>query len=155
MSPRISTVDDAEVVAALLDAFNREFDTASPGAAVLTERLREHLAGSAMFAVLDGDPPIAIALVSVRPNVWYDGPAALLDELYVVPAQRNRGIGTDLLAAVEAEVQCRGCGILEINVDGQDVDAQRFYARHGYTATEPGQTEPSLYYFKEFQSPHA
>lgn len=151
-STRVAGVDDAGTVAALLDAFNREFDTPSPGVTVLTARLREHLAGAAMFAVLGGDPAAAVALVSARPNVWYAGPAMLLDELYVVPEQRNRGIGSDLLDAVEAEVRRRGGGILEINVDGDDTDARRFYVRHGYSDVEPGQTEPALYYFKEFPS---
>ena len=64
MTARIATVDDAQVVAALLDAFNREFATPSPGASVLTDRLRIHLAGGP-FAVLDGDPPVAVALVTV------------------------------------------------------------------------------------------
>ena len=147
-SPRIASADDAAAVAELLDAFNREFDTPTPGVAVLTARLRRLLAGRTMFALLVAEPAIAIALVSLRPNAWYDGPAALLDELYVAPGRRGRGIGTELLKAVEAEVRDRGGEVLEINVDGQDVDARRFYVRHGYTTTEPGQSEPSLYYYK-------
>ncbi len=150
MSPRIATPSDAAVVATLLDSFNREFDTPTPGIPVLTERLSTHLAGRTMFAVLIGEPAIGVALVSLRPTAWYDGPAALLDELYVDPDHRNRGLGTILLGAVEDDVRRRGGDVLEINVDGEDVDARRFYLRHGYTDTEPGQSEPMLYFFKEF-----
>jgi GNAT superfamily N-acetyltransferase len=85
----------------------------------------------------------------MRPNVWYDGPVALLDELYVVPRYRSRGIGSAVLAQVETEVRRRGAELLEINVDGEDIDARRFYERHGYTNTEPGQDEPMLYYYRD------
>lgn len=153
MSVRIAAAEDAGTVAQLLDAFNREFDTPTPGVAVLTTRLRRLLSGQAMFAVLAERPAVAVALVSLRPNAWYEGPAALLDELYVAPQRRNRGIGTKLLEAVESEARRRGAETLEINVDGQDVDARRFYTRHGYTDTDPGQSEPSLYYYKELTAP--
>ena len=149
MSVRLATSEDAETVAELLDAFNREFDTPTPGVPVLTARLRRLLSGPAMFALLAERPAVAVALVSLRPNAWYDGPAALLDELYVAPERRNRGLGSDLLDAAEAEARRRGAEVLEINVDGQDADARRFYERHGYTHTDPGQSEPSLYYAKD------
>jgi GNAT superfamily N-acetyltransferase len=149
VKPRVATVQDARTVAELLDAFNREFDSPTPGVAVLTGRLRGLLAGPAMFAVLAGEPAVTVALVSLRPSAWYAGPAALLDELYVAPDRRSQGIGTELLKAVETEVRRRGGELLEINVDGQDVDARRFYVRHGYTDTDPGQSEPCLYLHKE------
>lgn len=74
------------------------------------------------------------------------GGGALLDELYVVPRLRGRGIGSTLLAAAETITRERGGELVEINVDGGDVDARRFYERHGYRNTEQGQSEPSFYY---------
>ena len=97
--------------------------------------------------MLAGQPAVAVALLTLRPNVWYEGQVALLDELYVVPALRGQGIGSALLDRAEAIARQRGAEMLEINVDGQDADARRFYERHGYTNTEPGQDEPMLYYY--------
>ena len=51
--------------------------------------------------------------------------------------------------AAEEECRQRGSEVLEINVDGEDTDARRFYERHGYTNHEPGQTEPELYYHRD------
>jgi GNAT superfamily N-acetyltransferase len=136
-------------VAELLDRFNTEFDTPTPGSAVLAARLEGLLRGAGMFALLAGEPAIGIAVVSLRANAWFDGPVALLDELYVVPGERNRGIGTALLHAVEEESRARGSELVEINVDGEDTDARRFYERHGYSDRDPGQAEAQLYYHRE------
>src|SRR5271156_1602426 len=133
-APRAATPSDAETVARLLDAFNREFQEPSPGPDVLTTRLRSLLAGSDVIAFLAGDPAVAVALITLRPNVWYDGPVVLVDELYVAPEKRGRGFGSALLVAVESLTRARGGQLIEIAVDGADVDAHRLYERHGYTS---------------------
>lgn len=147
--PRRAGIADAATVAQLLDRFNREFAAPTPGVAVLTGRLAQLLAGDSVLAFLAGDPAVGLALLTLRPNVWFDGPVALLDELYVVPGERGRGIGTRLLHSAEDE--CRGLGVklLEINVDGEDTDARRFYERHGYSDREPGQSAQELYYHRD------
>lgn len=146
---RHAAVAEAAVVARLLDDFNREYDTPTPGATVLTERLQRLLAGSDMIALLAEDPAVGVGLLTLRPNVWYEGPVGLLDELYVVPALRGRGLGSGLLRAAEQVVRARGGDVLEINVDGDDLAARRFYERHGYRNSEPGKQEQLLYYFRD------
>jgi GNAT superfamily N-acetyltransferase len=147
-APRAATSSDADTVARLLDAFNREYQVPTPGPDVLTARLRGLLAGGDVIAFLAGDPAVAVALLTLRPNVWYDGPVVLVDELYVAPEARGRGIGSALLAAVESLTCERGGQLIEIAVDGADTDAHRFYERHGYTNMEPGQDQPSFYYHR-------
>jgi GNAT superfamily N-acetyltransferase len=150
--PRAAGVQHAAVVAGLLDAFNREFDTPSPGAAVLAARLGRLLAGDDLIAVLVGDPAVGTALLSLRPSVWYDGPVAVLDELYVAPRFRGRGLGSAVLAFAESMIRERGVELLEINVDADDTDARRFYERQGYVNHEPGDDQPLLYYYRELRS---
>jgi GNAT superfamily N-acetyltransferase len=148
-APRVATVDEADEVARLLHDFNTEFDTPSPGVAVLAARLRDLLAGDSTFAILAGEPAIAVALVTLRPNVWYDGQVALLDELYVVPHLRSHGIGSTVMSLLMQTAGERRVDLVEINVDEGDVDAQRFYVRHGFGSTEPGSTERAFYYWQE------
>lgn len=146
---RLATTGDAAAVAALLHAFNAEYGTPTPGVEVLAGRLRGLLAGPATFAVLAGEPAQGLALVTLRSSVWYDGPVATLDELYVVPGRRGGGLGGRMLSAVEQEVRRRGGPVVEINVDGDGGGAPRFYERHGYRNTEPGDDVPLLSYFRE------
>jgi hypothetical protein len=88
--PRVAGVDDSDDVARLLHDFNTEFDAPSPGPVTLVTRLRALLAGDDTFAVLVGEPAVGVGLVTTRPNVWYEGAVALLDELYVAPEARWR-----------------------------------------------------------------
>lgn len=149
MRPRMATVDDAVEVGRLLHDFNTEFDAPSPGADVLTERLRRLLADGSVLAIIAGTPPVAVGLVTVRPNVWYEGRVALLDELYVEPARRSQGIGAAILGVLHRYARENGIDAIEINVDEGDVDAQRFYERHGYSSADPDTDERAFYYFQE------
>ena len=150
-TPRVATAKEVASVAGLLDAFNREYNTPTPGKAVLATRLSRILAGGDVIALLSGDPAVAVALLTLRPNVWYEGPVAVLDELYVAPEQRGRGLGSALLEAAEAVTRQHGGRLLEINVDGDDTGARRFYERHGYANSEPGENQPLLYYYRELR----
>lgn len=146
---RQATAADAVVVAEMLDAFNREFDTPTPGPEVLAARLRQLLAGDHLVALLAGEPAVGVAVLSFRSNAWYDGPVAALDELYVRPDLRGQRFGHAMLEAACRLARERGAETFEINVDGEDTDARRFYEAHGFTNTEPGATEPMYYYYRD------
>lgn len=146
---RVASADDADTVAHLLHAFNVEFDTPSPGADVLARRLAYLLRDDRTFAILAGTPAVGVGLVTLRPNVWYEGAVALLDELYVTPELRSRGIGAAMVARLVQTCRERGVDLIEINVDEADVDAQRFYERHGFSGLGEVTGERAFYYEME------
>ncbi|WP_127819071.1 GNAT family N-acetyltransferase [Microbacterium sp. CPCC 204701] len=146
---RRASADDAGVVAQLLHDFNTEFDSETPGPAVLRERLTRLLAGPATFALLGGEPPAGLALVTLRPNVWYPGAVALLDELYVAPGSRGSGIGGAIVDRLVEECGESGVSAIEVNVDEGDVDALRFYDRHGFHLVQPDTGERAFYLSRE------
>lgn len=149
LTPRRATTADAAVVAQLLHDFNTEFSTPTPDVHELQSRLTQLLAGDDVVVLLIGEPASGVAVLSFRPNVWYRGPVAILDELYVRPELRGHRLGSALLDAALDLVRDRGGALMEINVDGEDTDARRFYEAHGFTNTEPNQTDPMLYYYRE------
>lgn len=146
---RLATVDDARELGGLLHDFNTEFDTPTPGPEVLAHRLVHLLGDDRTFAFLAGSPAVGFGLVTLRPNVWYDGQVALLDELYVRPDLRSHGIGAAMIDVLVRTCRARGVDLIEINVDEADVDAQRFYERHGFTGIEPDTGDRAFYYHQE------
>jgi ribosomal protein S18 acetylase RimI-like enzyme len=62
----------------------------------------------------------------------------LLYHVHVRPMSRCRGIGTQLLAAVHAELRSRGYSHVTLGVDSKNKDAWRLYERLGYELWEDG-----------------
>ncbi len=114
--------------------------------------MRSLLASETTFALLGGDPACAVALVTLRPNVWYDGPVALLDELYVAPARRGHGLGGRMIDLLVRECRVRAVELIEVNVDEGDVDALRFYDRHGLRLVQPDTGERAFYVSRELDA---
>lgn len=153
-TPRIrrAAPSDSGRLAEMLHAFNTEFDTETPGVEVLAERLRTLLAGASTFAVLADDPAAGVALVTLRPNVWSDGPVALLDEMYVSPEQRGTGVGSAILQHMVEICRELGVAAIEINVDESDAGAMRFYERHGFSNGDPDTGERAFYFYRSLEA---
>ncbi|NPC41902.1 GNAT family N-acetyltransferase [Nocardioides sp. zg-1230] len=145
---RRATVEDAAVLGRLLWDFNTEFDSETDDADVLAARFARILALPGILAVLaeeDGEA-VGFALVSLRPAIWFDGPVSQLEELYVVPQLRDRGIGTQVLDLCRALARGLGSPEMHIGVDEVDADTRRFYERHGFRNIEEGTDYRMLYY---------
>jgi len=152
---RLAEAADGYVVGGLLFDFNTEFEAPTPSAADLGDRFTALLARPDVLVVLaesaDTGEATGFAYVTLRPTPYGDGPLAQLEELYVVPALRDRGIGTALLARAVCEVERRGGIEMHINVDEIDADTRRFYERHGFTNIEPGADYRMLCYLRELR----
>ena len=146
---RRATAADAAVLGRLLWDFNTEFETETDDADVLAVRFGRLLPLKEIVAVLaedDDGTAVGFAFLSLRPAIWFDGPVSQLEELYVVPALRSQGIGTQLLDLSRRLVRDLGSPEMHINVDEVDVDTRRFYERHGYVNIEDGEDYRMLCY---------
>jgi GNAT superfamily N-acetyltransferase len=73
-------------------------------------------------------------LIAVRVlSLEHGGLMAEVDELFVLPQARGRGLGAQLLAAAEAALAAGGCVRLQLQLAVANEAARAFYARHGYT----------------------
>ncbi|MDX6609756.1 MAG: hypothetical protein QOF85_1681 [Solirubrobacterales bacterium] len=139
---------DAAEVARLLHDFNTEYDDPTPGVAVLTERLRELLAAGAITVLLAGDPPLGFALFRIRPSLWSKAGDAYLEELYVVPDRRGRGIGGALLDTAIEAARKAGADHFELTTGETDAEARALYESRSLTNREGTPDGPRMLYYE-------
>jgi len=96
--------------------------------------LRRHLeAGEleVLAACLEGRM-VGVLVLAFRPNVALGAPFASIEDLYVQPQARRRGVGGALLQAAHDRCKSRGISYLEAQVE--EVAARDFYEASGYEA---------------------
>ncbi len=79
--------------------------------------------------------PVGYAFVTVGPGYasWLTGDrAAVLETLSVLPEHRGDGVGAALIEAAWKRLGERGIDDMAITTTRTNVDAQRFYERHGF-----------------------
>jgi ribosomal protein S18 acetylase RimI-like enzyme len=139
---------DAANVARLLHDFNSEYEDYTPGVPALTERLGELLGEGAITVLLAGDPPVGFALFRIRPSLWAKAGDTYLEELYVIPEQRRKGIGRALLnAAIEAAREA-GANHFELTTGETDTEARALYESRGFTNHESSPDGPRMLYYE-------
>lgn len=64
----------------------------------------------------------------------YGGLTAVIDEVYVVPEARGRGVGKMLVNTAETDMRQLGCVHIEMEVAARNVRAQHFYSLQGFAS---------------------
>jgi ribosomal protein S18 acetylase RimI-like enzyme len=78
---------------------------------------------------------IGYAVLGLGFGIEYGGPDAFVDDLYLVPEARGRGLGGLVLAQLEDEAQALGLAALFLVVDPENLPARRLYDRVGFGST--------------------
>ena len=129
-----ATAADAQVVVGHLTAQLREHDIATPVMAIrnAVAGALAHPERAVIFCARAGDEIIGVAYLSFIWALEHGGWSAWLEELYVTPAQRSRGIGKLLLAAAIAHARAAGCAAVDLEVTSAHTRAANLYARQGF-----------------------
>jgi GNAT superfamily N-acetyltransferase len=75
---------------------------------------------------------VGVAVLAYRLSISAAGPFASIEDLYVRPEERRRGVGRALLEAVAKRCATRGVSYVEAQVE--DKEAEAFFSALGYTA---------------------
>jgi GNAT superfamily N-acetyltransferase len=131
---RPATAADLPAVIALLRDFYTEDGSACDGQAEAALRaLLENPGFGRVFLIFEeGGRAIGYLVVAFGYSLEFRGRDAFVDELYVAPPHRGRGLGREALRV--AEDCCREAGVraLHLEVRPDNTKARRLYAGEGY-----------------------
>jgi GNAT superfamily N-acetyltransferase len=131
---RSAEVSDVPVIADLIWQLAR-FEKLEQDVVLTEDLLAAGLFGSRPYAEAllaeDDGHPIGFALFFHNFSTFLARPGMYLEDLFVVPDHRGRGVGRALLVHLAQMAVERGCGRLEWAVLDWNMDAVRFYERLG------------------------
>ena len=112
-----------------------EYERLADEAVATEDDIRTALFGARPFAEVllaeERGEPVAFALFFHNFSTFVGRPGLYLEDLFVLPAWRGRGIGRDLLEHLKAIAVERGCGRVEWSVLDWNRTAIGFYERIG------------------------
>jgi GNAT superfamily N-acetyltransferase len=131
---RAATIDDVPVILRCIRGL-AEYERLAHECLATEALLRESLFGESPAAqvvlAMIGDDPAAFALWFRNYSTFLARPGIYLEDLFVFPAFRGRGIGRMLLEHLAQLAMSRGYGRLEWAVLDWNADAIRFYESVG------------------------
>jgi len=132
LSVRRATADDLDAVAPLFDAYRQFYEQPSDRAAS-REFLRARLAHDESVVFLAEEDGTAVGFTQLYPMFTSVslGPIYVLNDLFVAPNARRRGVGEKLLQAARAFGETTGAHYLELST-AVDNPAQRLYEACGW-----------------------
>jgi GNAT superfamily N-acetyltransferase len=83
----------------------------------------------ALVAVDDADIPVGLAHVLFHRSTWSNGWYCYLEDLFVDPARRQKGVGRALIEAVYAEADTRRCARVYWMTQETNATARTLYDR--------------------------
>jgi ribosomal protein S18 acetylase RimI-like enzyme len=140
--------EDAEAIGRLLHDFNSEYGDFTPGPGTLARRIGDLLDSGQVTVVLAGDGPDGLALMRFRPSLWTETLDCYLEELYVVPDKRGRGIGRALMQAAMDLARAEGAAHMDLGTGDDDTAARALYEKLGFDNRE-GKPDGAVQYFYE------
>lgn len=146
MDIREATGVDRRAVVALLTAQFEEHGIETPQAeleAAVTGVEADPARGTFLLAVSPAGA-IGLAYLSYCWTLEHGGRVAWLEELYVAPAHRGRGIGSALLERALDVARARACRAVDLEVARERIRAARLYDRRGFVALDRQRMSLSL-----------
>ena len=134
-----ATARDVPLILSLIKAlaeYERLADEAVATEAALRESLFGPQAGAEVAIAYAGEEPVGFAVWFHNYSTFLGRAGLYLEDLFVLPQWRGRGIGRQLLAYVAGVAVARGCGRMEWSVLNWNEPAIRFYRRMGARAMD-------------------
>jgi ribosomal protein S18 acetylase RimI-like enzyme len=136
---------DEPLVFRMAEAFHRE--DGHPLAPTGPEAIRSLLKGSplgAIYLLEEEGAALGYFALCFTMSLEFGGLVVILDDLYVLPEARGRGIGSQVLAKVEAVAAGRAAVQIFLEVEKANERAFGFYQRNGWRRRDRHMMEKML-----------
>ena len=128
--------DEAEAVARLLVEFRNYFgrDWPSENAFLAgVEKLIETVDTDFLLAAVDDDsPPTGVAQLRFRHGIWHAATDCWLEDIFVLPEARRKGVAKALVEFAFVQAEARGCRRIELDVSEVNESALDLYRSLGF-----------------------
>lgn len=134
----LAGAEDAERLLPMIAAFHKEAGI----------EMSDEARARALAPVLEGSPygaayligprrsPVGYITVSFGWSMELGGLDGMIDEFYIRPSVRGRGMGTEVLLQLVPALGQAGVTALHMEVDREDTRRQRLYRRAGFALRE-------------------
>ncbi|MEX0366261.1 MAG: GNAT family N-acetyltransferase [Ruegeria sp.] len=130
----LATPEHFDRLDALVAAFHAEegIDLTDAARAAGLQPLLDGIPHGAAYLIGPPRAPIGYIVVTFGWSVEFGGMDGFVDEIYIRPGVRGRGIATEVLLALPRALASAGVKALHLEVGADNTVAQRLYQRAGF-----------------------
>lgn len=135
---RLARPEDLDRLMALVSAFHSEegIEQDDQKRRTALNPLLEGIPHGCVYLIGPGRAPLGYVILTFGWSVEFGGMDAFVDEIYIRPAVRGRGIATEVLLELPKALAGAGLTALHLEVDRTNEAAQKLYLRTGFKTRE-------------------
>ncbi len=137
-SLHLAKPDDLDRLTTLVAAFHAEqgIEQSDEARRAGLAPLLDGIPHGAAYLIGPARAPIGYVIITFGWSVEFGGLDGIIDEIYLRPPVRKRGIATEVLISLPKALAEAGVKGLHLEVDRENETAQKLYARAGFRARE-------------------
>ncbi|GGL65905.1 GNAT family N-acetyltransferase [Wenxinia marina] len=128
--------DDADRLAPLLARFAAEFGLPDEGRGAAVAPLLQGSPYGMVYLLGPRSAPIGYVVVTLGWGIELGGMEAWIDEIWIRPSVRGRGIATEVLQALSTRLAAADVKAIHLEADRDAPEAHRLYRRAGFALRE-------------------
>jgi GNAT superfamily N-acetyltransferase len=138
MTISLAVESDMDALLPLVRAFHRHEDISmnEEDRVSVMRRLLADPTWGRLWLIFDGADLAGYIAICTGFSIEFRGNDAFVDEFYIRPESRGRGLGTMALRRIRTEVKALGIRALHLEVDRSNLKAKKLYAGAEFEARE-------------------
>ena len=135
MNVRIAEVADAQAVVDLVDGLMAFAGASRPlddDALALAQALIADTSAGTIIVAEDDREIVGVCTLTYQSALRNRGRYAIIQEMFVAPALRSAGLGSQIVQRALQEAQAHGCRTVELGTPGDGDRQVEFYGRLGF-----------------------